>query len=88
MGSGQWAGAGGWGRGLGNKLYGSEDKKSACSMGGLGSSPGLRRSPGEGHGSPLQYSCLENPCGQRSLVGPNPCCKEPDMTEQLSTNNT
>ena len=29
--------------------------------------PGLRRSPGEGHGNPLQYSCLENPYGWRSL---------------------
>ena len=31
--------------------------------------PGLGRSPGGGHGNPLQYSCLENPHGQRSLVG-------------------
>ena len=31
--------------------------------------PGLGRSPGEGHGNPLQYSCLENPHGQRNLVG-------------------
>ena len=30
--------------------------------------PGLGRSPGGGHGDPLQYSCLENPHGQRSLV--------------------
>ena len=29
--------------------------------------PGSGRSPGEGHGKPLQYSCLENPHGQRSL---------------------
>ena len=33
-----------------------------------GSIPGLARCPGEGHGNPLQYSCLENPHGQRSLV--------------------
>ena len=33
----------------------------------LGSIPGLGRSPGEGNGDPLQYSCLENPHGQRSL---------------------
>ena len=32
-----------------------------------GSIPGLGRSPGGGHGNPLQYSCLENPHGQRSL---------------------
>ena len=37
--------------------------------GDLGSIPGLGRSPGRGHGNPLQYSCLENPQGQRSLVG-------------------
>ena len=35
-------------------------KESACSVGGLGSIPGLRRSPGEGKGYPLQYSGLEN----------------------------
>ena len=43
-------------------------KKSACSVGDLGSIPGLGRSAGGGHGNPLQYSCLENPHGQRSLV--------------------
>ena len=31
----------------------------------LGSIPGLGKSPGGGHGNLLQYSCLENPCGQR-----------------------
>ena len=36
-------------------------KESACSAGDLGSIPGSGRSPGEGNGSPLQYSCLENP---------------------------
>ena len=36
-------------------------------MGDLGSIPGLGRSPGGGHGNPLQYPCLENPQGQRSL---------------------
>ena len=40
---------------------GSEVKASACSAGDLGSIPGLGRSPGEGNGNPLQYSCLENP---------------------------
>ena len=34
---------------------------SACNAGDLGSIPGLGRSPGEGNGYPLQYSCLENP---------------------------
>ena len=42
---------------------GSEVKASACSAGDLGSIPGLGRSPGEGNGNPLQYSCLENPMG-------------------------
>ena len=37
-----------------------------------GSIPGSGRSPGEGNGNPLQYSCLENSHGQRSLVGYNP----------------
>ena len=40
---------------------GSEGKASACNAGDLGSIPGSGRSPGEGNGSPLQYSCLENP---------------------------
>ena len=39
---------------------GSDGKASACNAGDLGSNPGLRRSPGEGNGNPLQYSCLEN----------------------------
>ena len=40
---------------------GSEVKVSACNVGDLGSTPGSGRSPGEGNGNPLQYSCLENP---------------------------
>ena len=40
---------------------GSDGKESACNVGDLGSIPGSGRSPGEGNGSPLQYSCLENP---------------------------
>ena len=40
---------------------GSAGKESACSVGDLGSIPGLGRSPGEGKGDPLQYSGLENP---------------------------
>ena len=38
----------------------------------VGSIPGLGRSPGAGHGNPLQYSCLENPHGQQSLAGYSP----------------
>ena len=38
----------------------------------VGSIPGLGRSAGGGNGNPLQYSCLENPIGQRSLAGYSP----------------
>ena len=40
---------------------GSDSKESACNAGDPGSIPGSGRSPGEGNGDPLQYSCLENP---------------------------
>ena len=39
----------------------SDGNESACSVGDLGLIPGLGRSPGEGNGNPLQYSCLGNP---------------------------
>ena len=39
---------------------GSDGKATACNAGDLGSIPGSGRSPGEGNGNPLQYSCLEN----------------------------
>ena len=57
---------------------GSDGKESTCNVGDLCSIPGLGRTPGGGHGNPHQYSCLENPHGQRSLAG----LKEWDMTEQ------
>ena len=40
---------------------GSDGKESACNAGDLDSISGLGRSPGGGHGNPLQYSCLKNP---------------------------
>ena len=40
---------------------GSDGKESDCNVGDQGSIPGSGRSPGEGNGYPLQYSCLENP---------------------------
>ena len=40
---------------------GSDGKESTCYVGDLGLIPGLGRSPGGGHGNPLQRSCLENP---------------------------
>ena len=55
-------------------------------MGDLGSIPRLGISPGAEHGNSLQYSCLENPHGQRSLVGCSPRGhKELDTTERLNT---
>ena len=49
----------------------------------VGSNPGSGRSPGGGHGNPLQYSCLENHHGQRSLVGYSVWgCKESDTMGQ------
>ena len=52
------------------KLYGlpcsSDGKESACNAGNPGLIPGLGRSPGEGNGNPLQYSCLEN-CMDRGV---------------------
>ena len=68
---------------------GSDGKESACNVGDLGSIPGLGRSPGGGHGNPLQYSCLENPVGQRSQVGYSLWgYKKLDTTEQISTHST
>ena len=60
---------------------GSEVKVSACNAGYLGSIPGSGRYPGEGHGNPLQYSCLENPMdgGAQGAWGH----KESDTTERL-----
>ena len=50
----------------------SDGKESTCTAGYLGLIPGLGRSPGGGRGNPFQYSCLENPHGQRSLAGYSP----------------
>ena len=64
---------------------GSDGKESACNAGDLDSIPGLGRSPGRGYGNPLQYSCLENPQGQRSLAGYSVSDrKESGRTELLS----
>ena len=66
-------------------------KASAYNVGDLGSIPGSGRSPGEGNGNPLQYSCLENPMDGEAWsqrVGHaitksylKPGHKESDMTE-------
>ena len=65
---------------------GSGSKVSACHVGDLGLIPGLERSLQGGRGNPLQCSCLENPHGQRSLVGYSPRGhKESDTTKRLGT---
>ena len=62
----------------------SDGKETACNAGDPGSIPGSGRSPGEGNGDPLQYSCLENPmdrgAGDYSPWGH----KESDTTEWLT----
>ena len=64
---------------------GSVSKEFACNAGDLGSIPGLGSSAGGGNGNPLQYSCGENPHGQRSLAGCSPRGRrESDKTERLS----
>ena len=61
---------------------GSLGTESACNAGDPGSVPGLGRSPVEGHGDPLQYSCLENPTDRGAWRGYSPRGrKESDPTE-------
>ena len=64
-------------------LCSSVSEESACSAGDPGLIPELGRSPGEGHGNPLQYPCLENPWTEE----PGGCspwgCKESGTIEQL-----
>ena len=69
-------------------LGGSDGKESICNVGDLSLIPGLGRCPGESHGNPLQYSCLQNPHGQRSLEGYSPWGrKDSDTTEGLITHS-
>ena len=59
-------------------------KKLSAKAGEVGSISEWGRSPGEGHGNQPQYSCVENPHGQRSLAGYSPWgTKELDTTERL-----
>ena len=63
----------------------SVSKESACRAGDLGSIPGSGRSPGEGNGNPLQYSCLENPVDREAWwVLQSTGSQESDPTEQLN----
>ena len=58
----------------------------AGDAGDMGSFPGSGRSPGGGHGKPLQYSFLENPMDREAWWATIPWgCKELDMTKQSHT---
>ena len=60
-------------------------KNLPANAGGMGLIPALGRSPGEGNGNPLQYSCLKNSMDKRSLVGYSPWGgKKSDTTESLN----
>ena len=66
----------------------SDGRESSCNARDLGSIPELGRPLGGGC-NPLQYSCLENPHGQRSLTGNSPWGhKELDMIERLAQHST
>ena len=70
-------------------LGGSDGKESACNVGNLDLIPELERSPGEGNGNPLQYSCLGNPTDRgawrATVYG---FTKELDTTEWLTLNTS
>ena len=63
---------------------GSDGQVSFYNAGDLGSIPGSVRSPGEGNGNPLQYSCLENPMDGGAMGYSPRGRKESDMTKRLS----
>ena len=62
----------------------SNGKESACSVGDLGLNPGSGRSPGEGYGYPLQYSCLEDPMDRGAWQATVPGVTESGTTGQLT----
>ena len=62
----------------------SDGKEPACNAGDPGSIPGLGRSPGEGHGNPLQYSCPENSMSRGAWRVTVQGLQRVGMTEQLT----
>ena len=72
-----------------NRTDGSDGEESDHNAGDLDSIPGLGRSPGEGNGNPLQYSCLQNSMDRGEPGGYSLWRdKQSDMTEQLHTTTT
>ena len=63
--------------------HSSVSKESACNAGDLGSIPGSGKSPGEGNGNPLQYSCLENPIDRGAWEATVHGLQEWDTTQWL-----
>ena len=67
---------------------GSDGNDSGCNAGDPGLILGLGRSPGEGNGNPLQYSCLVNPMDRgASWATVHGVTKDTDMTQQLNNKN-
>ena len=64
---------------------GSHGQESTCNAGDLGLIPGSGRSPGEGNGNPLQYSCLENSMDGGAWWTTVHGVAELDMTERQDT---
>ena len=67
---------------------GSGSKEFINNSGDLASIPRFRRSPGEGHGNPLQYSCMGNTNGQRRLAGYCPWGREGSNTTEWQHTHT
>ena len=62
-------------------------KHPPAKAGDAGSIPGSGRSPGEGNGNPLQYSCLENPMDRAWQATVHGVTKESEMTQYLNNNS-